>query len=33
MQAHHYHGALPGKGETVRYVAHHRGCWLVLVVS
>ena len=25
MQAHHYLGAVPGMGETVRYVAHHRG--------
>ena len=32
MQAHHYLGALPGIGETVRYVAHHRGRWLALVV-
>ena len=32
MQAHHYLGAVPGMGETVRYVAHHRGQWLALVV-
>ena len=32
MQAHHYLGALPGMGETVRYVAHHHGRWLALVV-
>ena len=32
MQAHHYLGALPGIGETLRYVAHHRGRWLALVV-
>ena len=32
MQAHHYRGAVPGMGETVRYVAHHRGRWLALVV-
>ena len=32
MQAHHSLGALPGIGETVRYVAHHRGRWLALVV-
>ena len=32
MQAHHYLGALPGVGETLRYVAHHRGQWLALVV-
>ena len=32
MQTHHYLGALPGMGETVRYVAHHRGQWLALVV-
>ena len=32
MQTHHYLGALPGIGETVRYVAHHRGQWLALVV-
>ena len=32
MQAHHYLGALPGVGETFRYVAHHRGQWLALVV-
>ena len=25
MQTHHYLGAVPGMGETVRYVAHHRG--------
>ena len=31
MQAHHYLGALPGIGETLRYVAHHRGQWLALV--
>ena len=32
MQAHHSLGALPGIGETVRYVAHHRGQRLALVV-
>ena len=32
MQAHHYLGAAPGMGETVRYVAHHRGRWLALAV-
>ena len=32
MQAHHYLGAVPGMGETVRYVAHHRGRWLALLV-
>ena len=32
MQAHHYLGALPGIGETLRYVAHHRGQWLALMV-
>ena len=32
MQAHHYLGAVPGMGEMVRYVAHHRGRWLALVV-
>ena len=32
MQAHHYLGALPGIGETLRYVAHHRGQWLALLV-
>ena len=32
MRAHHYLGAVPGMGETVSYVAHHRGRWLVLVV-
>ena len=32
MQAHHYLGALPGIGETLRYVAHHRGQWLALAV-
>ena len=32
MQAHHYLGALPGIGETLRSVAHHRGQWLALVV-
>ena len=30
MQTHHYLGAVPGMGETVRYVAHHRGRWLAL---
>ena len=30
MQAHHYLGAVPGMGETVRYAAHHRGRWLAL---
>ena len=32
MDAHHYLGAVPGMGETVRYVAHHRGRWLALLV-
>ena len=32
MQTHHYLGAAPGMGETVRYVAHHRGRWLALAV-
>lgn len=32
MQAHHYLGAVPGMGETVRYVAHHQGQWLALAV-
>ena len=32
MQTHHYLGAVPGMGETVRYVAHHRGRWLALLV-
>ncbi len=32
MQTHHYLGAVPGMGETVRYVAHHRGRWLALAV-
>ena len=32
MQAYHYRGAVPGMGETVRYVAHHRGRWLALAV-
>ena len=32
MQAHHYLGAVPGMGETVRYIAHHRGRWLALAV-
>ena len=32
MHAHHYLGAVPGMGETVRYVAHYRGRWLALVV-
>ena len=32
MQAHHYLGAVPGMGETVRHVAHHRGRWLALAV-
>ena len=32
MQAHHYLGSAPGMGETVRYVAHHRGRWLALLV-
>ena len=32
MHTHHYLGALPGMGETVRYVAHHRGQWVALVV-
>ena len=30
MQAPHYLGAVPGMGETVRYVAHHRGRWLAV---
>ena len=29
MRVHHYLGAVPGMGETVRYVAHHQGRWLV----
>ena len=32
MRAHHYLGAVPGMGETVRYVAHHQGRWLALAV-
>ena len=32
MQAHHDLGAVPGMGETVRYVTHHRGRWQALVV-
>ena len=32
MQAHHSLGAVPGMGEAVRYVAHHRGRWLALLV-
>ena len=32
MQSHHYLGALPGIGERLRYVAHHRGRWLALAV-
>ena len=32
MRAHHYLGAVPGTGETVRYVAHHQGRWLALAV-
>ena len=32
LAAHHYLGAAPGMGETVRYVAHHRGRWLALLV-
>ena len=32
MQAHHYLGALPRIGETLRYVAHHRDRWLALAV-
>ena len=32
MQAHHYLGALPGIGETLRHVAHYRGQWLALAV-
>ena len=32
MQAHHNLRAVPGMGETVRYVAHHRGRWLALLV-
>ena len=32
MQTHHYLGAVPGMGETVRYVAHHRGRRLALAV-
>ena len=30
MRADHYLGAVPGMGETVRYVPHHRGRWLAL---
>ena len=32
LQAYHYLGAVPGMGETVRYVAHHHGRWLALLV-
>ena len=32
MQTHHYLGAVPGMGETVRYVAHHGGRWLALAM-
>ena len=32
MQAHHYLGAVPGMGETIRYVAHHHGRCLALLV-
>ena len=32
MRAHHYLGAVPGMGETVRYVAHHQRRWLALAV-
>ena len=32
MQAHHSLGALPGIGETLRYVAHYCGQWLALAV-
>ena len=32
LMPHHYLGALPGIGETLRYVAHHRGQWLALAV-
>ena len=32
MQTHHSLGAVPGMGEPVRYVAHHRGRWLALAV-
>ncbi len=31
-QAHHDLGAVSGMGETVRYVAHHRGRWQALLV-
>ena len=32
LREHHYLGAAPAMGETVRYVAHHRGRWLALLV-
>ena len=32
MAAHHFLGALRPMGETLRYVAHHRGRWLALMV-
>lgn len=32
MQAHHYLGSVPARGETLRYVAHHRGRWLALAM-
>ena len=32
MQEHHYLGALPAMGETIRYVVHHHGRWLALAV-
>ena len=28
MRVYHYLGAVPGIGETLRYVARHRGQWL-----
>ena len=31
IQSHHYLGAAPARGETMRYAAHHRGRWLALV--
>ena len=32
LREHHYLGAAPSMGETVRYVAHRRGRWLALLV-
>ncbi len=32
MQAHHYLGALPKIGNTIRYVATHQDDWLALIV-